>query len=512
MRSADYWLRVALMRELDAHNRGAYTIQELRRMYDSIIKDIDKEIKKIFNTYKSGVQITAEEAEHLINKAAQGKIADRLSEILKDTEDPKQRLELMRKIHAQAYGARISRLEAVKLNVYAYFKEKALTEIEKTKTLYNTVIEESYYRTVHDVAKGCNVGINFSLIPERAVNEMLESKWHGEQFSDRVWNNTAKVAEQSQKIITEGLMSHAGYTQMAARLAEIMETSKYNAQRLVNTQVSYFMNMAELRAYEELGIEQYKYLATLDERTCESCSPLDNKIFKVSEAVGGVNYPPMHPHCRCTTTMPTDYARRWARDPLTGKGYKIKGMNYNEWIESLNPEQRLAFDLHVRQYKNLSGDKKQYAKYVEVLGKKNVPKTFALFQDLKYNDNKLWESLKDYYKSRSTNMISAFTSFEDYKKYKQIISDELIGLTTVDGIKIKSQSKHFIERVFGTNKDPITGRTRNGVEIKDIKEALLHGRVRKKKCSTKYVSDKCEVSINQRTGNLIQTNPHSEIR
>lgn len=179
--------------------------------------------------------------------------------------------------------------------------------------------------------------------------------------------------------------------------------------------VSYFMNMAELRAYEELGIEQYKYLATLDERTCESCSPLDNKIFKVSEAVGGVNYPPMHPHCRCTTTMPTDYARRWARDPLTGKGYKIKGMNYNEWIESLNPEQRLAFDLHVRQYKNLSGDKKQYAKYVEVLGKKNVPKTFALFQDLKYNDNKLWESLKDYYKSRSTNMISAFTSFEDYK-------------------------------------------------------------------------------------------------
>ena len=84
------------MRELDAHNRGAYTIQELRRMYDSIIKDIDKEIKKIFNTYKNGVQITAEEAEQLINKAEQNQIADRLSEILKDTEDPKQRLELMR--------------------------------------------------------------------------------------------------------------------------------------------------------------------------------------------------------------------------------------------------------------------------------------------------------------------------------------------------------------------------------------------------------------------------------
>jgi len=394
MRSADYWMRVALMRELDAHNRGAYTIQELRRMYDSIIKDIDKEIKKIFNTYKNGVQITAEEAEQLINKAEQNQIADRLSEILKDTEDPKQRLELMRKIHAQAYGARISRLEAVKVNAYAYFKEKALTEIEKTKTLYNTVIEESYYRTVHDIAKGCNVGVYFSLIPKRAVNEMLESKWHGEQFSDRVWNNTAKVAEQSQKIITEGIMSHAGYTQMAARLAEIMETSKYNAQRLVNTQVSYFMNMAELRAYEELGIEQYKYLATLDERTCESCSPLDNKIFKVSEAVGGVNYPPMHPHCRCTTTMPTDYARRWARDPLTGKGYKIKGMSYNEWIESLTDKQKETFDKHVVMYRNRSSDKILYEKYSQIYGKE-FPKTFDKFQDIKYNYASQWETFKN---------------------------------------------------------------------------------------------------------------------
>lgn len=362
MSSADYWFKVALMREFDAHNRGAYTIQELRSMYDSVIKDIDKEIKKIFKTYKSGVQITTEEAERLINKAAQDKIADRLIEILKDTEDPKQRLELMHRTHAQAYGARISRLEAVKLNVYAYFKEKANAEIKRTKTLYKTVIEESYYRTIHDIAKGCNVGINFSLIPNKAIDEMLASKWHGEQFSNRVWNNTAKVAEQSQKIITEGLMSHAGYTQMAVKLAEIMETSKYNAQRLVNTQVSHFMNMAELKAYEELGIEKYKYLATLDERTCESCSPLDNKIFKVSEAVGGVNYPPMHPNCRCTTTMPTDYARRWARDPLTGRGYKVKDMTYSEWINSLTPEQKSAFNLHVRQYKNLSGDKKQYAK------------------------------------------------------------------------------------------------------------------------------------------------------
>lgn len=79
-----------------------------------------------------------------------------------------------------------------------YFKEKANAEISKTKTVYNTVIEESCYRTIHDIAKGCNIGINFALIPKEAVNAILESKWHGEQFSERVWANTSKTAEQAQ--------------------------------------------------------------------------------------------------------------------------------------------------------------------------------------------------------------------------------------------------------------------------------------------------------------------------
>ena len=104
-------------------------------------------------------------------------------------------------------------------------------------------------------------------------------------------------------------------------------------------------------------------------------------------------------------------------------------------------------------------------------------------------------------------MISAFTSFNDYEKYKKIINDELIGLTTSDGIKIRSQSKHFIERVFGTSNDPYTNRPRNGVEIDDIKAALVNGQVIKKINSTKYRSNICEVAVNPRTGVLIQTNP-----
>lgn len=379
-----------------------YTVRELERLYDNAIKDLNTEIQKIFTEFRQGVEITKQEAEQLINSAQSEEISKRLQELLRNTEDPTQRMELMKKIHAQAYGARISRLEAVKLNVYCYFKEKANLEIKKSKTFYNTTIEESYYRTIHDIAKGCNIGINFSLIPQRAIDEMLTAKWHGTQFSDRVWANTDKTAEKAQEIIAQGLLSHKSYNAMADELAAVTDNTKYNASRLVRTQGNHFLNAGELKAYEDLGIEKYKYLATLDYKTCEKCQPLDGKIFLVSEAEEGVNYPTIHPHCRCTTTMPVDYVNRWARDPITGKGVKIPDTTYSEWVENMTDEQKAAFDKNVTMYKNRSSDKKQYEAYTERLGKENMPKTFDLFQDLKYNAPKRFKNLTVEYRENSS--------------------------------------------------------------------------------------------------------------
>lgn len=158
--------------------------------------------------------------------------------------------------------------------------------------------------------------------------------------------------------------------------------------------------------------------------------------------------------------------------------------------------------------RNKSADKAQHEMYKEVLGAKNVPKTFDKFVDLKYNDSEKWALLKDYKNSRSSNMICSFTTFDDYAKYKKRIDDELIGIVTSDGLEIKSQSKHFIERVFGTTEDPHTGRPRSGVEIEDIKSVLLkQDRIISKDNSRKYRNDVCEVSLNPITGTLIQTNP-----
>lgn len=418
MKSSRYWKLVALLREIQIQGKATYTINQLRRMYNDAIKELDKEITKAFRTFQYGEDITEAEAEELINAESQRRISRELQAELERTNDPSIKAELTRRIHATAYGARISRLEAVKQNVFIYFTKLAIDEIAKTKTLYNTVVEESYYRTIHDFGYGVNMGVNFSLLPSKAIDEIVSAKWHGASFSSRVWSNTKQTAEQAQEIITRGLLSRKSYNQMANELAEVTQNSKYNATRLVRTQCNHYLNAGEFKAYEELGVEQYLYLATLDYKTCRRCQPLDGRIFNTKDKREGVNAPTIHPHCRCTTTVPVEFARRWARDPITGKGVKIPNTTYSEWVESMSEEQKAAFDKNVKMYKNRSSDKKQYERYKERLGKENVPETLELFQEKKYNGSGDHKALERSY--RTIGEIEGKSQWSDTFRQKAI--------------------------------------------------------------------------------------------
>ena len=93
----------------------------------------------------------------------------------------------------------------------------------------------------------------------------------------------------------------------------------------------------EKQSYKECGVKKYRYLAALDSRTCPICGNLDGKVFAVSEMKIGVNCPPMHPECRCTTVaaiegQSLEGMERRTRDPVTGKTYLVPAsMNYQEW-------------------------------------------------------------------------------------------------------------------------------------------------------------------------------------
>ena len=104
--------------------------------------------------------------------------------------------------------------------------------------------------------------------------------------------------------------------------------------------MNHISNVATLDAYKASGVvKQYKYLATLDNRTSDICREMDGKLFKLSEAETGVNLPPLHPHCRSTTIpyFPNDEIAPLIADRIAtnedGQSYFVgDDVTFEQWV------------------------------------------------------------------------------------------------------------------------------------------------------------------------------------
>lgn len=422
MKSEEYWNDAALRREIAVQTGTNYTGEEILKLYDEALSDIDTEIQKIKINFQKRFGIDNETAEYFLTQAQQEYNLKTLIKSLEYAPDEQARQDILAYIRrdglsVRAYAARKERYEAVKAVIYARIKKVAVKEIEKLSERLQAVYKESYYGVIDDSAKQFDVGINFAILNENAINAAVSTKWHGKQFSERVWDNTDRLATTAQNLVVKSLMSGEAWSKTAEKLSTAFQVEKYNATRLIHTESSHIHAMADLKAYEDIGAEQYRYLATLDYRTCERCQQWDNMVLPLSEAREGYNYPVLHPLCRCTTTIAVDLKNRRARDPLTGKNDIVDGsVNYSEWYNSLSDEQKEALKLAKRKDSNKTSDKLQHAKYVKVLGTKEVPRSFDKWIDIRYNDSEKYSELKSKYRnaivsqSRLTNLFSQYNN------------------------------------------------------------------------------------------------------
>ena len=112
---------------------------------------------------------------------------------------------------------------------------------------------------------------------------------------------------------------------MSKAVAEKLGSSLKNAERVVRTETSHIHNTAEIEAYKAAGYEEYEFMASLGERTCPTCGGMDGKRFKLSDKADGLNFPPLHPNCRCTTVCWDEADEE--QKALEGQ----RALDYEEW-------------------------------------------------------------------------------------------------------------------------------------------------------------------------------------
>ena len=507
-KSSEYWKKRLENIATTQNKRADDYIEILELQYKKAMASIQRDLEAFYARYANAEGVDMATARKLLSKAEKEMWEVSLEEYRKMALDE----EFIDQIESMYSKSRVSRLKALEMQIRAQLETLYSDLNTELGALLTDTFADTYYQTVYEIQKGTGIGTNFALFNEDAVKKIVSKPWKWGHFSSTVWNNKDLLLGELETALSQAFIRGDRIDKVIKTFYKKMGVGYSRAANIIQTEHAYIAGEATFKGYEETGVERYQYLATLDTRTSQICRDMDGKTFKLSEKVVWLNYPPLHCRCR-STTVPyfgdeESYGKRIARDH-EGKVYYVpEDMKYHEWYDKYvkgNPDELLAEKKH----KNRHADKKQYENYKKVLGKE-VPRSLDEFQELKYTDNKKWELLKDFYKSRESNMISVFTSFEDYVVYKDRIEKELVGLSTKNGIQITGQSKHFLERVFGTTYDQKTGLPRSGVDLNEIKEAIINGNPRIRKNdpnSIKLVTDECMVSINPNTGMLIQVNP-----
>lgn len=279
-----YWEKrqTRLMQELERNSEGA--IQRLVIAYNDAKKEIQKEIIKIFNKYATDGKLPFEEARKLLNTKETKEYYDELLKNINSINDVDIKRELLSKYNTPAYSYRIARYQALQDNIDIELAKLIDKENIITAKHYVNTIKEGYYHTIFNIQKSTNIGFSFAQIDNRTINLMLNENWYNtENFSIRIWKNSGKLGDYLKKQMLPNTISGKSIQKMSQELEQSMNIGMYNATRLIRTEVNHFANESEMLAYEELDIEKYRFIATLDKVTCEHCAELDNKVFNVKD-------------------------------------------------------------------------------------------------------------------------------------------------------------------------------------------------------------------------------------
>lgn len=138
----------------------------------------------------------------------------------------------------------------------------------------------------------------------RRVEAVVNASFQTASWSDRIWANQEALRGEVDKFLTRGVLNGEHPRKIGETLQKSMGTSEYDSLRLARTEMSRVRNQINQELYTEAGYKHYEYIA--EPTACKICARLDYERIPLADAVIGINQPPMHPNCKCSTAPHAD--------------------------------------------------------------------------------------------------------------------------------------------------------------------------------------------------------------
>lgn len=339
MKNSDYWKQRFEQLEIAQNQIGGSALGEIVQQYNEAQKKIEGQIARWYQRFADNNGITMAEARQWLSASDLKELKWDVQEYIKYGQDNALMGGWMKELENASAKYHISKLEALKIQTQQSLEVMFSKQLGTMTGAMQDVLESGYFHTIYELQNGFGIGWDIAGLDQKQIEKVLSKPWaaDGYNFSERIWNNKQKLISEVHSELTQNIMLGADPQKAIDSLAKKMKTSKNNAGRLVMTEEAYFSSVAQGEAFNELDVEQYEILATLDSHTSEICRSLDGQVFPMKDYEAGVTAPPFHVYCRSTTVPHFDenfgqIGERAARDEETGKTYYIPDdMNYQDW-------------------------------------------------------------------------------------------------------------------------------------------------------------------------------------
>lgn len=316
---SNYWEKRFLDLEHRRDELDQAYIKELETRYRTVINEIEDEIQDWMQKYAVNDQITTAEAEKLLSGQEQMEWRISLSEYRQKAIAGG----YDRQLNRLYYRSRITRLEKLKNQVIFILAEQANLEVPELERYLMETYNRSHLGHIYEISDLGTVEVPFSALDESQLLQAVYSPWAGAYFSQRVWGHHLNtIPNRLAKTLAVGSSQGWSIDRMVnSMMADVDVGLKNRMVTLVQTESAKLAEDAAQLAFEEAGVEELMWLATLEINTCKQCADLDGQTWPIKEAP--VPNEDTHPNCRCTRVPTLEGApitSRWHRDPITGKG------------------------------------------------------------------------------------------------------------------------------------------------------------------------------------------------
>lgn len=337
MTNAEYWKQRFTQLEAAQNRKGAGAYLEIEKQYKAAQNELEAQIARWYQRFADSNGISLAQAKQWLKGQDLAEFKWDVKEYIKYGKENAINGAWMQELENASSKFHISRLEALQIQTQNSLETMFAQQMGTMKKALSDVYASGYYHTAYAVQQGFGLGWDVAGLDQAQIEKVLSKPWavDGYNFSTRIWNSKTKLIGEVHNELSKNLLTGADPQKAIDSLAKKMGTSKSNAGRLVMTEQAYFSSAAQKDCFNDLDVEEYEIVATLDSHTSDICRSLDGKVFKMSDYKPGVTAPPFHVYCRSTTAPHFkdnfDAGERAARG-ADGKTYYVPDdVTYSEW-------------------------------------------------------------------------------------------------------------------------------------------------------------------------------------